>query len=81
MVDLRDARGVTGVPLLIPIWRDGERLYEFDAERARQRAAESLGPLPDEWFLPPGPEEVPMPVIGPALAAEAEATRRRFAGG
>ena len=80
IVELRDAGGMSGTPLLVPIWRDGVALYEFDAERARQRAAESLAPLPDDWFLPPGPEEIPEPTIGPALAAEAEATRRRFTG-
>jgi nicotinate phosphoribosyltransferase len=81
IVELRDAEGMSGTPLLVPIWRDGTPLYRFDAERARQRAAESLAPLPDDWFLPPGPEEIPAPAIGPALAAEAEATRRRFTGG
>jgi nicotinate phosphoribosyltransferase len=80
IVELRDAGGMPGTPLLVPIWRDGVALYEFDAERARQRAADSLAPLPDDWFLPPGPEEIPAPTIGPSLAAEAEATRRRFTG-
>ena len=81
ILELRDAAAVPGAPLLVPVWRDGRRLYEADVGRARQRAADALAPLPDEWFLPPGPEEVPEPSVGPALSAQAEATRRRLTGG
>ncbi|HKE17881.1 MAG TPA: nicotinate phosphoribosyltransferase [Kofleriaceae bacterium] len=78
VLELQGAPAPDGAPLLAPAWRDGERLYRFDPEEARTRAQAALAPLPDAWLLPPGPDEPPAPKIGPALAAEAEATRRRF---
>jgi nicotinate phosphoribosyltransferase len=77
LLELRGASG-DGRPLLAPAWRDGERLYQFDPHAARQRALEALAPLPDQWFTLPGPEEPPLPTIGPALAAEVEAVKVRI---
>jgi nicotinate phosphoribosyltransferase len=79
VLELRGARA-PGRPLLQLIWREGERLHAVDLPTARRRALEALAPLPEAWFLPPGPAEPPAPRIGPALAAEVEATRRRVTG-
>jgi nicotinate phosphoribosyltransferase len=81
ILELRDAPPPAGAPLLAPVWRDGAWLSPVDAEKARRRARESLATLPDSWFRAPGPDEPPVPAIGPALADALEATRLRFAGG
>jgi nicotinate phosphoribosyltransferase len=76
VLELRGAPG-EGRPLLAPAWRDGQPLARALLEEARQRARAALEELPDSWFLPPGPETPPEPALGPALAAEVQAERRR----
>lgn len=79
VLELRSAQA-EGTPLLEPVWRDGERIYRFDPERARKRAHETLQALPDEWFRAPGPETVLEPRLGPALAREVDAVHERLTG-
>jgi nicotinate phosphoribosyltransferase len=74
VLELRSATPpASSKPLLELCWSDGQRLIDLDLERARSRAALALAELPDAWFLAPGPEAVPEPALGPALAAEVRA--------
>lgn len=56
-----------GDVLLLPAWRDGQRLLDVDLADARDRAAAQLERLPAAWRHPDGPEEAPRPRISPAL--------------
>jgi nicotinate phosphoribosyltransferase len=79
VLELRDAAS-EGVPLLELAYRDGERRYHFDRELARRRARRVVEGLPDSWFSPMGLDHVPVPIIGPRLAAEARAVEERVLG-
>ncbi len=75
-LDLRSAEPA-GTPLLERVWVDGQRLFPSDLEQARRRASEVLAELPDTWFMPPGPDPVPLPELGAALRTQMEALRPR----
>jgi nicotinate phosphoribosyltransferase len=74
VLEQRDA-AAEGTPLLEQCWRDGEGLVASSVEESRRRAASQLETIPDEWLLPPGPREAPVPRIGPELARRSDALR------
>lgn len=78
--DVLELRGAPsrGRALLEPAWRDGERLARCDLTGARERAGADLAPLPDAWFLPPGPPEPPLPALGPELTQAKSRVRQRI---
>jgi nicotinate phosphoribosyltransferase len=79
VLELREAVR-EGVPLLELAYRDGERLYRFDREMARWRARRVLEGLPESWFSREEVARVPVPTIGPVLAAEVRAVEERVLG-
>lgn len=80
VLSVRDAAEV-GRPLLQPVWRDGERLADpFDIATARHRVRAGLAALPEDWRVPPYPDEAPLPRIGADLEALTEQVRTRAFG-
>lgn len=68
VLGLRD-EVLDGTPLLEPIWRDGSSLRPFSIEGARQRAADDLAALPEEWRRPEPHPSPPRPQTSEALRA------------
>ncbi len=75
LLALRGEEGLGGRALLAPVWRDGERLVEFDLERARAAAAASLAALPEGWRTLESFDPPPRPRISPELERCAERVR------
>lgn len=73
---LRDA-DVPGTPLLQQVWSGTGPTVEPDLEEARQRAAEQLAALPEEWDERAWEGDPPGPRIGPGLDAHADQVERR----
>jgi nicotinate phosphoribosyltransferase len=64
-----------GVPLLAPVWRDGETVRPATLEDGRARAAAQLAALPQAWRGPDGPPAPPAPRLSDSLAALARDLR------
>lgn len=79
VIHRREARGA-GIPLLRPIWRDGQRLCADDVPAARERAQADLATLPSAWRESPSVDAPPVPRIGGDLEALAAEVRARVFG-
>lgn len=80
VLELRDATA-PGRPLLEQVWSGAEALVTPDPHEARNRAAEQLATLPDEWWQLSPLDPPPTARIGPALDAHADAVAARERGG
>jgi nicotinate phosphoribosyltransferase len=73
----RDEPPLRGEPLLAPIWRDGDAQRDLDLGQARDRAADQLDALPDDWRRIDRPLDPPRPRRSDTLEALAREVRDR----
>jgi nicotinate phosphoribosyltransferase len=60
--------GLSGTPLLRPVWQDGEAAAGFSLDATRRRVEAELSAMPSAWAFPAHPDP-PTPRVSGALQA------------